>query len=83
MSPLLGQHEGAGRYFRAGEVGSFVGEAGSGETLVCLHGVPVLCFVYRKLLGELASRGVRVIAFDLLGIGLVDRPDGFDYCRCR
>jgi len=46
---------------------------------VCLHGVPAPCFLYRKVLGELASRGVCGVAFDLPGLGLADRPATFDY----
>ena len=50
-----------------------------GEPVVCLHGVPALCFLYRKVLPELASRGLRGVAFDLPGLGLADRPATFDY----
>ena len=37
---------------------------GKGEPVVCLHGVPASSFVYRKLLPELATRGMEGIAFD-------------------
>ena len=43
---------------------------------MCLHGVPASCFLYRKVLRELAARGLRGIAFDLPGLGLADRPAG-------
>ena len=33
----------------------------------------------RKVLRELAARGLRAIAFDLPGLGLADRPAAFDY----
>src|SRR5947208_12362392 len=36
-------------------------------------------FLYRKLLAELAARGLRGIAFDLPGFGLAERPAEFDY----
>jgi pimeloyl-ACP methyl ester carboxylesterase len=36
-------------------------------------------FGYRKLLRELAVRGLRGIAWDLPGFGLADRPAGYDY----
>ncbi|GAA1553552.1 haloalkane dehalogenase [Kribbella sancticallisti] len=49
------------------------------EPVVCLHGVPSSSFVYRAVLPELASRGLRGIAFDLPGLGLAARPDDFDY----
>ena len=54
-------------------------EHGEGESVVCIHGVPASCFLYRKVLAELAARGLRGIAFDLPGLGLADRPPGFDY----
>jgi pimeloyl-ACP methyl ester carboxylesterase len=73
------QHEAAGRRFDAGGVGSFVREAGEGDPVVCLHGVPSSCFLYRKVIAELADRGLRGIAFDLPGLGLADRPEDFDY----
>lgn len=56
-----------------------VWEAGTGEPVVCLHGVPASAFLYRKLLPELAARGLRGIAFDFPGLGLAERPPLFDY----
>lgn len=58
---------------------SRVWQAGSGEAVVCLHGVPASAFLYRKLLPALASQGMRGIAFDYPGMGFADRPSGFDY----
>jgi len=40
--------------------------------------VPASSFLYGKVLAELAGRGLRGIAFDLPGLGLADRPAGFD-----
>jgi pimeloyl-ACP methyl ester carboxylesterase len=81
MTPrsLIQEHEAAGRYFSAGGLQSFVRESGSGETVLCFHGVPSSSFLYRKLLPELAERGLRGVAFDLPGLGLADRPVDFDY----
>lgn len=76
---VIEQHRRAGRRFRAGGIESFVREAGEGEAVVCLHGVPSSCFLYRKVLAELATRGMRGVAFDLPGLGLADRPAEFDY----
>src|SRR5215470_8567550 len=76
------QHRAAGRRFEAAGVASFVREAGpaaGGEPVVCLHGVPASCFLYRKVLRELAARSLRRIAFDLPRLGLADRPATFDY----
>ena len=80
---VVERHAAAGRHFEAEGVRSFVREAapadGRGAPVVCLHGVPASCFLYRKVIGELADRGLRGIAFDLPGLGLAERPQGFDY----
>src|ERR1700716_3846805 len=44
-----------------------------GETVICVHGVPTSGFLYRKLLPELASRGLEGITLDLPGLGLAGR----------
>ncbi|MDQ6776269.1 MAG: alpha/beta fold hydrolase, partial [Actinomycetota bacterium] len=54
-------------------------EQGDGEPVVCVHGVPSSCFLYRKVIAGLATRGLRGVAFDLPGLGLADRPADFDY----
>ena len=68
-----------GRPFDAGGTTSFVAEAGSGDPVLCLHGVPASAFLYRKVIAELAGHGLRGIAIDLPGLGLASRPAGFDY----
>ena len=62
---MVERHCSAGRRFSAGGIGSFVREEGDGEPVICVHGVPSSCFLYRKLLAELAARGLRGVAFDL------------------
>ncbi|MEI2741920.1 MAG: alpha/beta fold hydrolase [Candidatus Competibacter sp.] len=52
---------------------------GNGKPVVCLHGVPASGFLYRKVLPELAVRGLLGITFDLPGMGFSDRPLNFDY----
>jgi pimeloyl-ACP methyl ester carboxylesterase len=52
---------------------------GQGETVICVHGVPTSGFLYRKLLPELACRGLEGVTLDLPGLGLADRPADFDY----
>ena len=69
----------SGRSFDVAGVSSFVAERGSGEAVVCMHGVPASAFLYRKVIEELAARGMRGVAFDLPGLGLADRPERFDY----
>ena len=76
---VIDGHRAAGRGFEASGVHSFIREEGDGERVVCLHGVPASCFVYRKVIAELAARGLRGAAFDLPGLGLADRPEDFDY----
>ena len=76
---VIEQHRAAGRFFKVGEVQSFVREEGQGETVLCMHGVPASCFLYRKVLPALAQRGLKGVAFDLPGLGLADRPLDFDY----
>lgn len=44
-----------------------------------MHGVPASCFLYRKVLGELAAKGLRGVAFDFPGLGLAERPADYDY----
>ena len=77
---VIEEHERSGRYVTVGgRVQTFVLDRGSGEPVVCLHGVPASSFLYRKVVRELAKRGLRGVAFDLPGLGLADRPVDFDY----
>jgi len=76
---VVADHRAAGRSFTADGVTGFVREAGDGETVLCMHGVPTSSFLYRKVLDELAARDLRGVAFDLPGLGLADRPENFDY----
>lgn len=76
---VIDQHRRAGRQFAAAGVESFVRDEGDGPAVLCLHGVPSSCFLYRKVLAELAGRRLRGVAFDLPGLGLAERPVDFDY----
>ena len=76
---VIDEHRRAGRELRADGVRSFVREQGDGDAVVCMHGVPASSFLYRKVLRELAARGVRGVAWDLPGLGLAERPRDFDY----
>lgn len=79
IESVIAAHEAAGRRFEAGGVRSFVRQEGNGEAVVLLHGVPTSSFLYRKVLVELAARGLRGVAFDFPGLGLAARPQDFDY----
>ncbi len=76
---VVAGHRAAGRAFTAAGMTGFVREAGEGEKVLCMHGVPASSFLYRKVLNELAARDLRGVAFDLPGLGLADRPENFDY----
>jgi pimeloyl-ACP methyl ester carboxylesterase len=79
VAQLIEIHAAAGRRFDAGGVRSFVREQGEGPAVVLLHGVPSSSFLYRKVIPRLADQGVRAVALDFPGLGLADRPAGFDY----
>ncbi len=76
---VVAHHQSSGRFFDAAGVRSFVRDEGDGEPVVCLHGVPSSSFLYRKVIKELAGRGLRGVAFDLPGLGLAARPRDHDY----
>ena len=52
---------------------------GEGEAALLLHGLPSSSFLYRKVIHELAERGLAAMSFDLPGLGLADRTSGLDY----
>ncbi len=81
VDEVLAAHRAAGRVFTAAGVRSFVREDGPADAaaVVCLHGVPASCYLYRAVLPELARHGLRGVAFDLPGLGLAARPADFDY----
>jgi haloalkane dehalogenase len=79
VAEVIATHQASGREFEAAGVRSFVLEEGSGTPAVMVHGVPTSSFLYRKLLGPLATAGLRPTAFDLPGLGLAERPEAFDY----
>lgn len=50
-------------------------DEGSGPVVLCLHGNPTWCYLYRNVIRELRD-SFRVIAPDFLGCGLSDRTPG-------
>jgi haloalkane dehalogenase len=46
----------------------------TGEVILCLHGEPTWCFLYRKMIKVFVEAGFRVIAPDLIGFGRSDKP---------
>jgi haloalkane dehalogenase len=79
VDAVIDAHQRSGYRLPVGGVETFVLDLGHGQPVVCLHGVPASSFLYRKLIVELAARGLRGIAFDLPGLGLAERPASFDY----
>lgn len=79
VEDIIAEHRAAGRTFMADGVTSFALDAGQGPTILLMHGVPSSSYLYRKMVPELAGRGVRALAFDLPGLGFADRPPERDY----
>ncbi len=76
---VIAAHQAVGRFLDVAGIRVFVREEGEGPTVLCMHGVPASSFTYRKVLLELAARGLRGVSFDLPGLGLSDRPEDLDY----
>jgi len=49
------------------------------EAVLLLHGNPTWSFYYRNLVRELSAAGLRCIAPDHIGMGLSEKPPGYDY----
>lgn len=75
----IAAHRAAGREFIADGIRSFATDAGSGETVLMMHGVPASSFLYRKVSSRLVESGHRAVSFDLPGMGFADRPANYDY----
>ncbi|AQT79761.1 hypothetical protein B1R94_11540 [Mycolicibacterium litorale] len=80
VEALLGAHRGAGHFVDVAGISTFVRDEGTGAVpVVCVHGVPMSSYLWRRLLPELAVRGMRGVAPDFPGLGLSGRPEDFDY----
>lgn len=62
------------RLFRGGEHALHFIDDGQGPAVLLLHGNPTWSFLWRKVIPPLARAGCRVIAPDLVGLGLSDKP---------
>ncbi|WP_298441976.1 haloalkane dehalogenase [uncultured Ferrimonas sp.] len=49
-----------------------------GKVILCLHGEPSWCFLYRKMIPILTAAGYRVLAPDLIGFGRSDKLSDID-----
>ena len=79
LSAALDRHRAMGRAFDVNGVKSFVRDEGHGPAVLFVHGMWGASYLYRKLVPELAGRGMRAIVFDLPGFGFAARPQEFDY----
>ncbi len=55
-----------------------------GPVVLCLHGEPTWCYLYRKMIPVFTAAGCRVLAPDLVGFGRSDKPaarDDYSYAR--
>ena len=43
-------------------------------TVLCLHGQPTWCYLYRRMIPVFVAAGMRVIAPDFIGFGRSDKP---------
>src|ERR1700723_3986809 len=75
-SPSDGLEVPGGRHIRldAGEVALHAVEAGSGPLVLLLHGFPEFWWSFRHQIPALAAAGFHVVAPDLRGYNLSDRP---------
>lgn len=68
-SPLYFEYEGRRLHFVDTGAGQF------GRTAVCLHSRYGWAYSFRKIIPTLVFHGFRVVAVDLLGFGLSEKPD--------
>lgn len=85
IARLLERYRSSGRTFSADGISSFAldsahqGGPRDAPAVLCVHGVPASAYLYRKVIPELAARGLRGIAVDLPGLGFAGRPADADY----
>jgi cis-3-alkyl-4-acyloxetan-2-one decarboxylase len=62
------------RVYRGGPYAIHFVDEGAGVPVLLQHGNPTWSYLWRKVIRELVDAGVRVIAPDLVGLGLSDKP---------
>jgi pimeloyl-ACP methyl ester carboxylesterase len=79
FDPIAGAYaDYAGRYITVQGRRLHYVEKGAGEPLILLHGFGGWAFSFRKVVEPLSAR-YRVVAIDMLGFGLSDKPPDGDY----
>ncbi len=75
---------GDGQRLRVHLIDTRPGESPAARTVVLLHGNPSWSYIWRNQIGPLVEAGYRVIAPDLVGMGMSDKPlDLADYTVAR
>ncbi len=64
----------ARRVFRNGQHSMHFVDEGSGPVVLLQHGNPMWSYLWRRVIARLIPGGVRVIAPDLIGLGLSSKP---------
>lgn len=64
----------ARRVFRNGPHAIHFVDEGSGPVVLLQHGNPTWCYLWRRVIARLIPGGVRIIAPDLIGLGLSSKP---------
>ncbi|HYO60564.1 MAG TPA: 4-alpha-glucanotransferase [Actinomycetota bacterium] len=70
-------------YAQLSEVKLHYAEAGAGPLVVMLHGYPEFWYSWRHQIPHLAERGFRVVAPDMRGYNLSDKPEGVGSYRIQ
>jgi pimeloyl-ACP methyl ester carboxylesterase len=81
--PELAPAEIRHHYAQLSEVKLHYAEAGSGPLVVMLHGYPEFWYSWRRQIPFLAERGFRVVAPDMRGYNLSDKPAGVGAYRIQ
>ncbi len=79
VEQVIKDHEKSGKYIEVNGIKTFALDRGSGEAVLCIHGVPTSSFLYRKVIQALIKKNYRAISIDLPGLGLTARPEDFEY----
>jgi pimeloyl-ACP methyl ester carboxylesterase len=78
LSEATRRWEGSGGYVEVGGLDVFVYEKGSGPAVFFIHGFPTSCYDWRGII-DILSQAYRCVAYDLIGFGLSDKPEGWSY----
>jgi 4-alpha-glucanotransferase len=81
--PELASTEIAHGYVQLSEVKLHFAEAGAGPLVVLLHGYPEFWYSWRNQIPALAERGFHVVAPDMRGYNLSDKPSGVGAYRVQ